>query len=155
MNCKLIIVTTKGWKEVKWEIKENFKMELDVFFEKRVFEDKRKDAEIDDWRRFVEEPEWLKAAQSLAQRSDEIEAHLRKKAFIKEDERPVLGEEALETSAAKEEKTASLRFAAGSTLPPTMAAPKRLDQVNRPACLAQGRTPSTKKGSGATGHRKP
>ena len=103
MNCKLIIVTTKGWKEVKWEIKENFKMELDVFFEKRVFEDKRKDAEVDDWRKFVEEPEWLKAAQSLAQRSDEIEAHLRKKAFIKEDERPVLGEEALETSAAMEE----------------------------------------------------
>jgi hypothetical protein len=102
--CKSISVTTKGWKEVKWEIKENLKVEIDVFVEKRVFEDKRKDAEIEQWREIFEEPEWLKSVQVLAQRSDELEAQLRRQAFIRAEERPMLGEEALEASAAEEEQ---------------------------------------------------
>jgi hypothetical protein len=103
-DCKRIGVTNKGWKEIKWEIKENLKREIDVFVEKRVFEDKRKDSELDDLRRFIEDPEWLRAVQLLAERSDEMEGVLRKQSFIRAEERPALGEEALEVSAAIEEK---------------------------------------------------
>ncbi len=103
-DCKTIGVTHKGWKEIKWEIKENWKIELDLFVEKRVFEDKRKDSEIYDLRRFLEDPEWLRAVQVLAERSDEIEGLVRKQAFITAAERPALGDEALAVSAAAEEE---------------------------------------------------
>jgi hypothetical protein len=101
-DCISVGVSNKGWKEIKWEIKENIKAEIDIFFvEKKIIEDKRKDAvdEGDPWRRFGEDPEWLKVTRLLAERSDELEAQLRQRAFIQEGERPTLGEEALEASA--------------------------------------------------------
>jgi hypothetical protein len=97
-------VSNKIWKEIKWEIKENIKAEFDVIYRKRVFEDKRKDSEIDDLRRFFEDPEWLRSVRLLAERSDEIEGIIRKEAFIRAAERPDLGDEALAVSAAEEEQ---------------------------------------------------
>jgi hypothetical protein len=103
-DCKSIGVSNKRWKEIKWEIKENIKAEFDVIYRKRVFEDKRKDSEIDDLRRFLEDPEWLRSVRLLAERSDEIEEIIRKQAFITEAERPELGNEALAVSASQEEQ---------------------------------------------------
>ena len=101
-DCRRIGVSNKRWKEIKWEIKENIKAEIEVIYRKRVFEDKRKDSEIDDLRRFLEDPEWLRSVHLLAERSDEIEGIIRKEAFITAAERPELGNEALAVSAAVE-----------------------------------------------------
>jgi hypothetical protein len=103
-DCRSIGVSNKSWKEIKWEIKENIKAEIDVINRKRVFENKSKDAEIDDLRQFLEDPEWLQSLRLLAERSDEIEGIIRKEAFITAAERPELGNEALGISAAEEEQ---------------------------------------------------
>jgi hypothetical protein len=103
-DCRSIGVSNKSWKEIKWEIKENIKAEIDVINRKRVFENKIKDAEIDDFQQFLEDPEWLQSLRLLAERSDEIEGIIRKEAFITAAERPELGNEALSVSAAKEEQ---------------------------------------------------
>jgi Kelch motif len=103
-DCVSIGVSHKRWKELKWEIKETFKAEIDLISRKRVFEDKSKDAEIDELKRLVEDPEWLRSVRLLAERSDKIEGIIRKESFITKDERPDLGEEALAISAAEEEE---------------------------------------------------
>lgn len=107
-TCVAVEVTTKIWKDIKWEIKEikeNLKVEADFVVEKRVFEDKRKDAalEVDVRWRERGDPEWMEAVKLIAERTDEISAELAKQAFIKREERPAVGEEALMAAAVPEE----------------------------------------------------
>ncbi len=91
-NCETIGVTTKGWKELKWEIKETkelVKLEHEQF--KLIFEDRRKWSE-GDWRERFGEGEWVDAISRIAERSDQIEAEVRRlRSFIKKDERPEVG----------------------------------------------------------------
>jgi hypothetical protein len=101
--CLPVGVTFKPWKEIKWEIKENLKREVDLIVEKRPLDFiKLKDAvgEGDPWR-YTEDPEWLKAIRLLAERSDELESQVRKRSFIRGEERPAVGEEALELDEAQ------------------------------------------------------
>jgi hypothetical protein len=102
-DCKTVGVSLKGWKELKWEIKEikEFK-EIDNFVEKRVFEDKRKDAELDDLSQLAVDPAWLQTVRLVAERFDDLEGQLRKQAFITAAERPAVGMQAAEELAAPE-----------------------------------------------------
>jgi hypothetical protein len=103
--CVSVLVNHKPWKELKWEIKENLKQEIDVVY-KPVPEVKDKEGGIkmqlegDPWRRLaLEYPDLVRIISSLADRSDKIEGK-RDKAnhFISTDERPDLGDEALSKS---------------------------------------------------------
>jgi hypothetical protein len=98
--CTNVGVTRKIWKELKWEIKENFKREVDVYLKTIVAEiPKLKDNEGDPWQRYVGDPEWLKAVQLIAERADELQQEVMElRAFIRKEERPQLGEEALANS---------------------------------------------------------
>jgi hypothetical protein len=95
-----------GIKVVKSEIKEfkekeNFKREIDLVA-KNVVENKLKDDETGLGQLFGGDPEWIKAIHLLAERSDRLEELLAQpRAFIREEERPVLGEQALLQSEAK------------------------------------------------------
>jgi hypothetical protein len=90
-DCNTVAVTTKLWKELKWEIKEikeikeNTKIEHDV---KLVFEDLRKISE-GDWRERFGELGWGEVIRKLVERSDQVEGQLR--SFIKKEERPEVG----------------------------------------------------------------
>jgi hypothetical protein len=81
-----VVVTTKLWKELKWEIKENLKLETDRV--KLEFEDLTKINE-GDWRQRFEDSGWGEVIRQMADRTDQLEGTLR--AFIKPDERPDVG----------------------------------------------------------------
>jgi hypothetical protein len=105
-DCVPIEVTTKAFKDIKWEIKEvkefkeNIKRELDVV-QKPIVEDKRKDAEVDLGTLERGGPDWLRAVQLLAARTDELAAELgARRVFVTAEERPAVGEEALAEAAA-------------------------------------------------------
>jgi hypothetical protein len=102
-DCFAVEVSTKIWKDIKWEVKEvkelkeNLKREIEVF-EKKIIEDKRKDAafEVDLGSIDRGDPEWLQAVRLIAERTDELSAELAKRRpFVKAAERPAVGEEAL------------------------------------------------------------
>jgi hypothetical protein len=114
--CVSVLVNFKTWKELKWEIKENFKREIDVVY-KPVSEVKDKGeveggvkiaVEGDPWRRLaLEYPDLVRILSSLADRSDKIEKEKSEKAshFISSDERPTLGDEALRKSKGRKKET--------------------------------------------------
>jgi hypothetical protein len=105
-GCRMVTVSNKRFKDLKWELKENFKRELDIV-QKLEIEIKLKDAvgEGDPFKRFEGDPAWREVIKTLAERSDRVEALLakEKRAFIKAAERPLLGEEALEDDDSSEE----------------------------------------------------
>jgi hypothetical protein len=99
-TCRSIVVSPKIWKELKWEIKENFKREIDIYVKRVIEIPKLKDNEGDPWQQYVGDPEWLKAIQLIAERADELQQEvLQLRSFIRKEERPQLGEEALKKSA--------------------------------------------------------
>ncbi|MHB8520533.1 MAG: Kelch repeat-containing protein [Limisphaerales bacterium] len=107
-DCVPVGVSHKIWKELKWEIKEikeikeNIKAEVDVIKNLAAEIPKLKDAEGDPWQQLGGDPEWMKAIRLLAERSDQLEEQVRKmRAFIREEERPQVGEQALKASAKK------------------------------------------------------
>ena len=98
----------KIWKELKWEIKENFKVEIDVF--KSILSDipKLKDNEGDPWRQFQGDPAWLKAVQLIAEQTERLQREVSElRSFILPEERPQLGEDALKRAAAQPAKQAT------------------------------------------------
>jgi len=105
-DCVPVEVSTKIRKDIKWEIKEfkelkeNIKRESDVV-EKRIIEDKRKDAafETDLGTSGRGDPDWLQAVRLLAERTDKLSAELAGRAFVRAEERPAVGEEALTAAA--------------------------------------------------------
>ena len=105
-GCRMVTVSNKRFKDLKWELKENFKRELDVV-QKLEIEIKFKDGagEGDPFKRFEGDPAWFEVIKTLAERSDHVEGLLAKgkEAFIKAAERPLLGEETLEDDSPSEE----------------------------------------------------
>jgi len=108
-DCVPVNVSLKIWKELKWEIKEfkeikeHLKAEVDV---KSILADiiKFKDNEGDPWRQFGGDPAWMRVIRTLIERSDKIEEILAtQRAFIREEERPKVGEEALRASEKQKE----------------------------------------------------
>jgi hypothetical protein len=105
-------VSAKVWKELKSEIKElkdfekgNFKREIDLITrEKPDLEHKWKDAayEVDRWRQLEEDPAWTQVIRALLERSDRLEALVQKSAFIREAQRPAVGDDAMRAAAAEE-----------------------------------------------------
>jgi hypothetical protein len=93
-------VGVKIVKEIKFEIKEfkekeNFKHEIDVVV-KNAIENKNKDDETGLGQLFGQDPEWIRAIRLMAERSDRVEELLvQQRAFIREEDRPELGEQAL------------------------------------------------------------
>ncbi len=88
-DCFSVAVTTKIWKELKWEIKEHkelIKIETDGV--KLVFENLTKISEIEGVQQFGDVG-WVEVIRQLVNRSDQIEGQLR--SFIKPDERPETG----------------------------------------------------------------
>ena len=85
-------VTTKHWKELKFEIKEIkeiSKLEHERY--KLVFEDLRKISELD-WRERFNEGDWSEVVKQLVQRSDELETEVQSlRSFITKEERPQVG----------------------------------------------------------------
>jgi hypothetical protein len=108
-SCVSVTVSHKSWKEIKWEIKEikeiikeNLKAEVDVLKDLISEIPKLKDAEGDPFQQFGGDPEWLRAIRQLAQRSDQLQQEVMQlRAFIREEERPKVGEAALKASARK------------------------------------------------------
>jgi hypothetical protein len=103
-TCASVMVQPeiKRWKELKWEVKENLKQEVDVA--KALTSDipKLKDAEGDPFRRFEAE---LAALPLIAARADELQREvIELRAFIRREERPALGAAALDDSAAESKK---------------------------------------------------
>jgi hypothetical protein len=105
-SCLTVNVSTKIFKELKWEIKEkwelkeNLKVEIDVY--KNVIEDKSKDAER--WGEIALESDWSKVIRTLVERSDAVEERLgTRRAFIRPEERPDVGMAALEERPGAEE----------------------------------------------------
>jgi Kelch motif len=101
--CTSVAVGHKVWKELKWEIKENFKREVDVIVKNLSSEiPKLKDNEGDPWQQYLGDPEWLQAVKLIAERTDELQQEVMDlRAFIRAEERPALGEQALKQAAAK------------------------------------------------------
>ena len=99
-TCTAVAVSHKIWKELKWEIKENLKREIDINVKSIVAEiPKLKDNEGDPWQRYAGDPEWLQAVKLIAERADQLQQEvLELRAFIRKEERPQLGEEALAKS---------------------------------------------------------
>jgi hypothetical protein len=93
--CQNIVVThkIKIWKELKLEIKENVKRELDIVVKTITSEiPKLKDNEGDPWQQYVGDPEWLRAVQLIAERADELQAEvIQLRSFIDKEHRPELG----------------------------------------------------------------
>lgn len=123
-SCVPIVVNHKIWKELKWEIKENIKQEIDLVNTKIQVEVKGKEeveggikltVEGDPWKKLIQEnPELVRIIGLLAQRSDEVEeARVTQQGhFISKEERPILGaqkeqEEGNPTTAKKEKRPAS------------------------------------------------
>jgi hypothetical protein len=101
--CTNVVVSYKIWKELKWEIKENFKQEIDIYAKRVIEIPKLKDSEGDPWQQYVGDPEWLKSVRLIAERADELQQEVMQlRAFIRKEERPQLGEEALKKSAAEQ-----------------------------------------------------
>ena len=103
-TCTNVVVNYKRWKELKWEIKENLKREVDIYVKSLVSEiPKLKDSEGDPWQQYGVDPEWLQAVQLIAERADELQQEVMElRAFIRKEERPQLGEQALANSAPKQ-----------------------------------------------------
>lgn len=101
--CTNVSVGKKVWKELKWEVKESIKPEIDVVAKRFSAEiPKLKDNEGDPWQRLVGDPEWLRAMKSIAERTDELKQEVTDlRAFIRAEERPVLGEQALKEAASR------------------------------------------------------
>jgi len=102
-DCIPVNLGTKSFKDLKWEIKEikdkdfikdNQKTEIDVYKSLTSDFPKLKDSEGDPFRNFGDQ-QWQAIVRTLAERSDKIEALLQKRAFIKEEERPEVGGQAL------------------------------------------------------------
>jgi Kelch motif len=93
--CTSVVVGYKLWKELKWEIKENFKREIDIAVKDLASEiPKLKDNEGDPWQQYVGDPEWLQAVRLIAQRADELQQEvIELRSFIRQEERPQLGEQ--------------------------------------------------------------
>jgi hypothetical protein len=108
-TCTSVMVSNKRWKELKWEIKENFKREFDIVVKSLASEiPKLKDNEGDPWQRYAGDPEWLRAVQLIAKEADRLQQEvLELHAFIRREERPQLGEAALKQSARHAPKRAS------------------------------------------------
>jgi hypothetical protein len=99
-GCRMVAVSNKRFKDLKWELKENFKREVDIV-QKLELEIKIKDAagEGDPFKGIdVGDPAWREVIKTLAERSDRVEALLveNKRAFIQSAERPAVGEAALD-----------------------------------------------------------
>lgn len=103
-TCAPVVVNNKIWKELKWEIKENFKLERDISVKSLVSEiPKLKDNEGDPWQQFEGDPEWLRAISLLAERADQLQKEvLELRTFIRKQERPEVGSEALREPGAEE-----------------------------------------------------
>jgi hypothetical protein len=105
-SCAPVLVNNKAWKELKWEIKEHkelIKPELDVA-SKSLLGDipKLKDAEGDPWQRYAGDPSWLAIVRLLAERADQLEEQVQRlRSFIRPEERPELGAEALKPPGAE------------------------------------------------------
>jgi Kelch motif len=99
-SCTSVGVSYKIWKELKWEIKENFKREIDIHLKSVVAEiPKLKDNEGDPWQRYGGDPEWLKAVRLIAERADQLQQEvIELRAFIRQEERPQLGEALAEST---------------------------------------------------------
>lgn len=104
-GCRMVTVSNKSFKDLKWEIKENLKREIDIV-QKLEIETKIKDAagEGDPFKRFEGDPAWREVIKILVERSDRVEGLLadEKRAFIRADERPQLGEETLREDPSEE-----------------------------------------------------
>jgi hypothetical protein len=100
-TCTSVAVSHKNWKELKWELKENLKQEIDISIKSIVAEiPKLKDNEGDPWQRYAGDPEWLQAVKLIAERADQLQQEVMElRAFIRKEERPQLGEKALAASA--------------------------------------------------------
>lgn len=96
-TCTSVFVGYKLWKEVKLEIKENFKLEIDVVAKYQLSDiPKLKDNEGDPWQQYGGDPEWLQAVQIIAERADQLQQEIEElRAFIRPDERPEVGTAAL------------------------------------------------------------
>jgi Kelch motif len=101
--CVNVTVGKKVWKELKWEVKENIKHEVDIVAKNFASEiPKLKDNEGDPWQQYRGDPEWLQAMKLIAARTDELKQEVMDlRAFIRAEERPVLGEQALRQAASK------------------------------------------------------
>jgi hypothetical protein len=97
-SCTPVHVTQKLFKETKWEIKENFKSEVDVIVKSLLSEvPKLKDSEGDPWERFQGDPSWLEAIKLIAERTDELAREVEQlRSFIRPEQRPELGRQALD-----------------------------------------------------------
>jgi hypothetical protein len=110
-TCKTISVGYKIWKEVKFEIKENYKLEADIVL-KGLFADfpKLKDNEGDPWQQYGGDPAWLQAVQVIAERADQLQQEIADlRAFIRPEERPRVGQVALDAAAERPAKQQALR----------------------------------------------
>ncbi|MEO6836210.1 MAG: kelch repeat-containing protein [Candidatus Tumulicola sp.] len=96
-DCRSVLVNNKIWKELKWELKENFKIERDVIVKSLVSEiPKFKDNEGDPWQQYEGDPEWLQAINMLAERADALQQEvIELRTFIRGTERPDVGGAAL------------------------------------------------------------
>ena len=108
-DCRIVTVTNKIFKDLKWEIKEikdkeNLKVEIDVFKSQLADIPKLKDAEGDPWLVFQGDPAWVQVMQTLIERSDQVQEILLKQSFIKAEERPAVGEEPLKADDEKGKK---------------------------------------------------
>lgn len=95
-TCTTVLVNDKNWKELKFEIKENFKVESDVVKSLTSEIPKLKDNEGDPWEQYAGDPEWLQAVILLAERADQLQQEvIELRTFIRGAERPDVGSEAL------------------------------------------------------------
>jgi hypothetical protein len=108
--CTNISVGYKRWKEIKLEIKENFKVEIDILVKSQLSDiPKWKDNEGDPWQwQFAVDPAWLQVVQTIVERSDALQAEVEElRAFIRKEERPQVGEAALKQAASQAPKKAA------------------------------------------------
>jgi hypothetical protein len=108
-------VSTKRWKELKYEIKEvkeNLKLEQEKF--KLVFEDLRKINE-GDWVEQFGDGDWTEVLVQIAERSDEIQTEVEAlRSFIRKEERP-----AAATGTKRKRKAAAQNGAPATAEPPS------------------------------------
>ena len=96
-SCQPILVNNKIWKELKWEVKEDFKLESDVVLKGLSAElPKIKDSEGDPWQQYEGDPQWWQIIGMLAERADALQEEvLALRTFIGLPERPDVGSEVL------------------------------------------------------------
>lgn len=109
-SCVSVFVGYKIWKELKWEIKEtkeSFKRELDIPLKNLSSEiPKLKDSEGDPWQQYLGDPEWLQTVRLIAERADQLQAEvIELRSFIRQEERPAVGQAALQEAAKSQPKT--------------------------------------------------